>query len=123
MKKILLSLMLAVSLLLLSGCGKKVDENKPISEVQAEAAKMNAQDLKAMAMKYKEAIEAKKVDVENLAAKLKEIPVAQLLGEQAKQLKADIDNLNKSLSALTERFQIYYDQLKAKGGDLSGLQI
>jgi polyhydroxyalkanoate synthesis regulator phasin len=123
MKKILLSLTLAVSLLLLSGCGKKADENKPIGEIQAEAAKMNAQDLKAMAMNYKEAIEAKKADVENLAAKLKEIPVAQLLGGQAKQLKADIDNLNKSVSALKERFQIYYDQLKAKGGDLSGLQI
>lgn len=123
MKKILLSLMLAVFLLLLSGCGKKADENKPISEVQAEAAKMNVQDLKAMAMSYKDAIEAKKVDVENLAAKLKGIPVAQLLGEKAKQLKADIDSLNKSLSALKERFQIYYDQLKAKGGDLSGLQI
>jgi len=57
------------------------------------------------------------------AAKLKEIPVTQLLGEQSKQLKADIDNLNKSVAALKERFQIYYDQLKAKSGDLSGLQI
>ena len=123
MRKTLLSLILTVSLLLLSGCGKKADENKPLGEVQAEAAKMNVQDLKAMAMKYKDAVEAKKADVEKLAAKLKEIPVAQLLGEQAKQLNADIDNLNKSLSALKERFQIYYDQLKAKGGDLSGLQI
>jgi len=123
MRKTLLSLILTVSLLLLSGCGKKADENKPLGEVQAEAAKMNVQDLKAMAMKYKDAVEAKKADVEKLAAKLKEIPVARLLGEQAKQLNADIDNLNKSLSALKERFQIYYDQLKAKGGDLSGLQI
>jgi hypothetical protein len=52
---------------------------------------------------------------------LKEIPVTQMLGEQAKQLKGDIDNLNKSITALRERFQLYYDQLKTKGGDLSGL--
>ncbi len=123
MKKTLSSFILAVSLLFLAGCGKKADENKPISEVQTEAAKMNVQDLKAMAMNYKNAIESKKGDVEKLAAKLKDIPVAQLLGGQAKQLKADIDNLNKSVAALKERFQIYYDQLKAKGGDLSGLQI
>ena len=84
---------------------------------------MNAPDLKAMAMSYKNAIENKKADVEKLAAKLKDIPVTQLLGEQSKQLKADIDNLNKSVTALKERFQIYYDQLKTKGGDLSGLQI
>ena len=64
-----------------------------------------------------------KPSIAKFAAKLKEIPVTQLLGRQAKQLKADIDNLNKSVAALKERFQIYYDQLKAKGGDLSGLQI
>jgi ATP-dependent Clp protease ATP-binding subunit ClpA len=115
--------MLTMSVLFLFGCGKKADENKPISEVKAEAEKMSAADLKAIAMKYKDAIEAKKADVEKITAKLKEIPVTQMLGEQAKQLKGDIDNLNKSVTALRERFQIYYDQLKTKGGDLSGLQI
>jgi ATP-dependent Clp protease ATP-binding subunit ClpA len=115
--------MLALSLLVLFGCGKKADENKPISQVQAEAEKMNVADLKAMAMKYKDAIEVKKADVEKVAAKLKEIPVTQLLGDDAKKLKADIDNLNKSISALKERFEVYYNQLKTKGGDLSGLQI
>ncbi len=121
MKKIVL--MLALSMLFLFGCGKKADENKPISEVQSEAEKMSVDDLKAMAMKYKDAIEAKKADIDKVTAKLKEIPVTEMLGENAKKLKADIDNLTKSLSALKERFQIYYDQLKAKGGDVSGLQI
>ena len=123
MKKTLLSLMLALSIVFLFGCGKKADENKPISEAKAEAEKMSVADLKAMAMKYKDAIDAKKADVEKITAKLKEIPVTQMLGEESKKLKADIDNLTKSLSALKERFQIYYDQLKAKGGEVSGLQI
>ena len=123
MRKTVLPLMLTMSVLFLFGCGKKADENKPISEVKAEAEKMSAADLKAIVMKYKDAIEAKKADVEKITAKLKEIPVTQMLGEQAKQLKGDIDNLNKSVTALRERFQIYYDQLKTKGGDLSGLQI
>jgi polyhydroxyalkanoate synthesis regulator phasin len=123
MRNTILSLILASSLVFLFSCGKKVDENKPIGEVKAEAEKMSVADLKAMAMKYKETIEAKKADIEKITAKLKEIPVTQMLGEQAKQLKGDIDNLNKSISALKERFQIYYDQLKTKGGDLSGLQI
>ncbi len=123
MKKTLLPLMLALSMAFLFGCGKKADENKPISEVQAEAQKMSVDDLKAMAMKYKDAIEAKKADIDKITAKLKEIPVTQMLGDESKKLKADIDNLTKSLSALKERFQVYYDQLKAKGGDVSGLQI
>jgi len=121
MRKTVISLTLVLSALFLFGCGKKADEKKPISEVKAEAEKMSVADLKAMAMKYKNAIEAKKADIEKLTAKLKEIPVTQMLGEDAKKLKADIDNLTKSLSALKERFQVYYDQLKAKGGDVSGL--
>jgi hypothetical protein len=31
--------------------------------------------------------------------------------------------LNKSVSALKDRFQVYYDKLKEKGGDISGLNI
>jgi molecular chaperone GrpE (heat shock protein) len=106
-----------------SGCGQKADEEKPMSEVKAEAEKMNTNDLRAAAMKYKEAIVAKKGDLEKLTTKLKEIPMTEMLGEQAKGLKADIDNLNKSISALKERFNVYYEKLKEAAGDLSGLQI
>jgi hypothetical protein len=76
-----------------------------------------------MALAYKDAIEAKKGDVEKITAKLKEIPVTQMLGDEAKGLKADIADLNKSVSALKERFNVYYSKLKEKGGDLSGLKI
>jgi len=31
--------------------------------------------------------------------------------------------LQKSISALQERFKIYYEKLEEKGGDVSGLQI
>lgn len=110
-------------MLVIIGCGKKADENKPISEVKAEAEKMSAADLRTTAISYKEAIEAKGKEVEKLAAKLKEIPVAEILGKEAKALKTEMDNINKSVSALKERLQIYLDKLKEKGGDLSGLQI
>jgi len=109
--------------LILAGCGSKADENKPISEVKAEAEKMDVGQLRNIAMTYKEAIVAKKTDVDKVAAKLKEIPIAKMVGEEAKQLKTDIDNLNKSVSALKERFEVYYQKLKEKGGNLSGLEL
>lgn len=115
--------LLVLCSLAILGCGQKADENKPISEVRAEAEKMSAEKLRAMAMTYKEAIQAKQGEVEKVASKLKDIPATELLGEKAKGLKADIANLNKSVSALRERFQVYYDKLKEKGGDLSGLQV
>lgn len=115
--------LLALCSLALLGCGKKADETKPISEVQAEAEKMNLKQLRSMALKYKEAILAKQEDIERIGAELKKIPVAEMLGEEAKGLKTDIENLSKSTTALKERFEIYYNKLKEKGGDLSGLEI
>jgi uncharacterized lipoprotein YehR (DUF1307 family) len=105
------------------GCGKKADETTPMSEVQAEAEKMDAGQLRSVAMDYKDAIVAKKGELEKVAAKLKEIPVAEMMGEQAKGLKADIESLEKSVSALKARFDVYYGKLKEAKGDVSGLEI
>ena len=120
-RNIILCCLLALCPLAILGCGKKADENKPLSEVKAEAEKMDTDGLRKMAMAYKEAVEAKKSEVEKLTAKLKDIPVTEILGAEAKALKADIENLNKSISALKERYEVYYQKLKAEGGDLSGL--
>jgi hypothetical protein len=117
--------LLLVWSLVIGGCGgsKKADENKPLPQVKAEADKMNAAQLHDMAMKYKEAIEARNADVDKIAAKLKEILPTEAAGGEMEQLKTDLENLMKSVSALQERFQVYYQKLKEKGGDLSGLEI
>jgi len=107
--------------LALFGCGKKADESKPLSEVKAEAEKMNVEKLTSMAMTYKDAIMAKKGEMEKVTGELRDIPVAKMFGSEAKKLKTEIEVLNKSVSALQQRFQVYYDKLKEKGGDLSGL--
>jgi len=121
--RVVLCIAIAGCVLGLGGCGKKADENKPVADVQAEASKMNVEQLKAKAMEYKDAIVAKKADIEKVAAKLKEIPITEQMGTEAKALQADITNLTNSVSALTERFQIYYNKLKEMGGDVSGLDI
>ena len=115
--------LIALCLFAILGCGKKADENKPISEVKAEAEKMDTDGLRAMAMSYKEAIAVKSGDLEKLTAKLKDIPVTEMLGAEAKSLKADMENLEKSVSALKERFEVYYQKLKDTGGDIAGLQL
>ena len=122
-KKTCLFCLLVLCCLALLGCGKKADESKPTSEVQVEAEKMNIEQLRKIAMKYKDAVLAKSADVEKITAKLKEIPVTKMLGNEAKGLKTEIENFNKSISALKERFQIYYNKLKEKGGDLTGLEL
>ncbi|MHC4087422.1 MAG: hypothetical protein ACYSWZ_14985 [Planctomycetota bacterium] len=118
----ILSLSVLVSLTVL-GCGKEADEAKPVSEVKAEAEQMDTNELRSAATRYKEAITAKKSELERITDKLKEIPVAEMLGEEAKGLQADIADLNKSVSALRERFDVYLQKLREKGGDTSGLEI
>ena len=109
--------------LLPAGCGKKADESKPLSDVKAEAETMTVEKLRSMAVTYKDAITAKKGEIEKVAEKLKDIPVAEMLDDEAKGLKTEVDALTKSISALKQRFQVYYDKLKEKGGDLSGLTL
>jgi len=140
-KRDILSCLLVLLLSMTLGCGKKgdkgtppgatgagarvasVDTEKPVSEIQAQAQTMTVDSLKATAIKYKEAIVAKQGEIEKLAAKIKEIPIADALGQEAKTLKTDLGNLETSVKALKDRFQVYYDTLKKKGGDLSGLAL
>ena len=107
----------------LQGCGTKADENKPLSQIKAEAAKMDAGNLRAMAMAYKEAIQAKLSEADALKKEIKEIPVTEILGGNAKALKQDLAPITQSIAALTERFKVYYGELKEKSGDLTGLDL
>jgi len=110
-------------MLILVGCGSSADENKPISEVKAEAETMSVEELKASAMDYKKAIEAKNPEVEKLTEELKEIPIADALGDDAKSLKAEIETLNKAIQALKERYNVYFEKLKEQNADVSDLTL
>jgi len=124
MRKMALYLMVAGVVFVFSGCGeKKADENKPIGQVTAEAEKMSVGELRAMALKYKDAITGKKPEVDKMMAKLQGIPADKMLSEETTTFKAEVERLNKSIAALKERMDIYYNKLKEKGGDLSGLEI
>jgi len=105
------------------GTDLKIEENKPISEVKAEAEKMDVGQLRATVLKYKEAVETKSAEVDKLAKELMQNMVADKSGDKLKDLNARMSVLNKSAEALAEQFQVYYDKLKAKGGDLSGLDL
>jgi hypothetical protein len=115
-----LAVLMAV-LLTVCGCGKKADANKPIPEVKAEAEKMDVTQLRDTAMKYKDVIAAKLDEVKTEGLKLKDLPMAEIAGEKAKAINATIDQIKKDIDALTERLNIYIEELKKKGGDISGL--
>jgi len=122
-KNITIYFLLMLCLLLLAGCSQKADENKSLSEVKAVAEKMDTNQLRSMAMNYKQAIMAKNDEAEKIIGNLKDIPDAEKLGAKMKEIQEELNNINKSVSALKERFEVYYNKLKEKSGDTSGLEI
>jgi len=101
--------------MLLAGCGGSgADESKPIDQVAAEAAEMGQAELKKMADKYEAAIADKVSEIDALKAKLKEIPITEMMGEKAGALKGDLGEITQSLSALKDRLAIYIKELKAQ---------
>ncbi|MFH1752895.1 MAG: hypothetical protein ABH875_01810 [Candidatus Omnitrophota bacterium] len=99
--------------LILAGCGG-VNEDKPIAEVRTEAQAMTAKDLQAMVDKYNGAIESKRAEIKKLGEKLSKIPVTELVGKDAQALKGNMDDINKSLRALSERLNVYMRELNNK---------
>ena len=115
--------MLVFCSMLLLACSKKADENKPAGQAKSEAEQMTAAELRSMALEYKDAILAKKDELVGITAKFKAVPITEKLGTEAEEIMAEMEALNKSVSALTAKFQIYYDKLKEMGGDISGLEL
>ncbi len=89
----------------------------PIDTVKAEVAgNSNIEMLKAKATEYKNAITVKKEELTKEIAKLKEIPITEQLGANAKTIQSNIQNLTKIVSDLTDKFQLYNNKIKELGG-------
>ncbi len=115
MKKVygLLSGLMLVAML--TGCGgNKIDENKPIDQVAADEAKMGQADLQKMVDQYQAAIADKNKDLDALKAKIKEIPITEMMGDNAKMLKEDVSKITSSMSKLKDQMAVYSKELAAK---------
>ena len=118
MKKLALYCLLAIFVVGLAGCGKDVDLSKSIDEVKAAAAEMDVAQLKEMAQTYQKQIEAKKAELDALMQKMKDIPLKDKVGAEAKKLKDTMSEISGSLKALGSHYEAYLSELRAKGGSL-----
>ena len=100
-----------------------IDLDKTVADLKAEAAKMDVEALTNVAMKYKDAIMEKQAAIKPLMDKLAAIPMTQKMGTEAQTLTADIKKVTEAIAPLKERFTVYLDAIKAKGGDISKLTL
>jgi hypothetical protein len=117
-----LAVVLAASILVF-GCGKKADTNKPIAQIQQEVQKMSTGDLQATAQAYVKEIKAKKGDVGKVSEQLKSLSPKELFSDKAKKIRDQAAALSKDISSLTQRYDIYAKKFAEKGGDLTKIKL
>lgn len=119
-KLLLVALLIVVTLSACgTGGGTSVDLNKTMETIKEEVKTMDVEQLKKTASKYVAEIEKYNPKVKELTEKIKQIPLAQLMGDEAKGYKAEIEVIAKDIKALTERLEIYNNKLKEYGVDIS----
>lgn len=112
MGKIVLSVLIGFVLI---GCGSGgVDSNKTVAQITQEVQNMDLSQIQSKIDQYKKAIEAKSAELEPLMAELKKIPVTEMLGEDAKKIKADMEEVKNAVSTLKQKLDVYVKALQSK---------
>ena len=115
MKKMIALLLAALMICaMFTGCGEKADENKTPEQIKSEVASWDAARIEKQIEVYKKAIEEKSKELAKVMDQIKEIPLQEQLGEKAKDLRAQADEIGKSLGKLKDNMAAYVDGLKAK---------
>ncbi|MBP9855033.1 MAG: hypothetical protein KBD53_09225 [Candidatus Omnitrophica bacterium] len=116
MKSFIKSMSVIVLSLFIVGCGggSAVNENKPITEIKAEAEKMSVKQLQATIQKYEAAINSRKDDLEKLRAKIENIPLKDLISDETKKLKKELTEIGLSVKDLSDRMGVYASALRTK---------
>lgn len=101
----------------------QADQESTIPEISARAKEMAVENLRTMAEKYHVAITAAQRKVKELTEQFVAMPDAEKDRPEGVKLKTALDEVYKSIQPLKERFQVYYNALKEKAGDLKGLEL
>ena len=106
---------LPVLAILLVGCGEsEPDAGKTPEEVKQDAGEMDKSALEKKVEEYKTLISEQQGKLEDLQKQLKDIPVTEMMGEKAKELKDQMSKITDSIKELEAKMQSYLDQLGTK---------
>jgi len=83
---------------------------------------MSTEELRVIALKYKEAVTAKSEEMNEITSNLPAAMADGNLNDKLSELKPKIEGIRNSMTALKARYDVYYQKLKEKGGDVSGLE-
>ena len=106
---------LPVLAILLVGCGEgEPDAGKTPEEVKQDAGQMDKSALEKKVEEYKGLIAEQQAKLEELSKQVEEIPVTEMMGEKANELKAQMTKVTDYISELEAKLQSYLDELAKK---------
>lgn len=106
---------LVVSVFLIGCGGGGVDGDKTPSQIVEAVKTMDIEQIQAKIEAYKKEIEEKTAELEPIIAKLKEIPLTEMMGDEAKNIKSDVDEVKAAIKVLKEKLDVYvkaYNNIK-----------
>jgi hypothetical protein len=119
--------LLLITAMMITGCerldqGQKIDMNKTVETIKTEVKNMDVAELKAMALKYKNAIMAKKEDVNKMMGMIGQFDL-DAATKKAEQTKEDVFEIMAAMKILAQHYDVYIDRLKELKADISGLTL
>ena len=102
---------LLMSAMVMYGCSQ-ADEDKTPEQIKQEIVNMDVAKIQSIIADYQEAIADKTAELEKEAAKLKEIKITEMFGEEAKAIKNNMADITKSLDKLKDNMKAYSEGLK-----------
>jgi len=101
----------------------QADQGKSVPDITAGAKEMAVENLRRMAEKYRDVIAEKQQQLMEMTQQYVDMPAAERTTAQGRILKTGRDEIIKGIDTLKERFEVYYNALKEKAGNLTGLDI
>ncbi len=99
------------------------DQSKSIPDIAGGAKEMAVENLREMAEKYRDVVAEKEQQLKKMTQgylNLSDDDRKAAIGQIA---KTAIDEIKTGLDIMKDRFGVYYNALKEKGGNLTGLDI
>ena len=101
----------------------QADQGKSVPDITAGAKEIAVENLRRMAEKYRDVIAEKQQQLMEMTQQYADMPADERVTAKGRILKTGRDEIIKGIDPLKERFGIYYNALKEKAGNLTGLDI
>jgi len=99
----------------------KSDLDQSIEAIRAKVQDMDLEPLRKTAIKYRDALKEKQDELNQVMEKLKTFSITEQMSEEAKGVRAELEQLTSAIGALQERFAVYVEAVAKKGGPVDDL--